>query len=161
MSRLGRLSAGLVLAVVTGGAAGSADPPNPSEAEPTAELEIVRVIVEPARPGPETLCELRVVLSNRGRHAASRFRFAVRVAGQPLEIYGNQLFLQPVPAAAQHEVELFKFWSSESGRPYPDGPLTVEVRLEAASWMRIEATPSGEERTPIGPVSGLSISKRL
>ncbi len=124
-----------------------------------AALEILSVAVEPASPGPETLCDLRVEIANRGREAASRFAFEVRVSGEALTVYEDELVLQPIPPGESAEVRLHNFWSSETGRPFPqDGKLVVEVTLREASWVRVDEA-SGTRR-PVGQVGGLPVSSQ-
>ncbi len=128
----------------------------------SSPLILEKVVVEPLDPGPGTLCRLRVNLRNRGRHTASRFHFRVQVADNALEVYEDQLFLQPIVAGESQEILLFNFWSSEAGRPFPaTGPLTVEVSLEAASWVSVELGSDGESRHLIGAVPGLPSALRL
>lgn len=134
----------------------------PAAAEEAAEaektlLEITNVVVEPASPGPATLCQLRVEIANRGRETASRFAFEVRVGGQALPAYEDLLVLQPIAPGESAVFRLYDFWSSETGRPFPeDGKLAVEVTLTEASWVRVDG-PTGARR-PSGEVAGLPVS---
>ncbi len=126
-------------------------------------LTVEAVEVEPAAPGPDTLCRLRVQLRNRGDQIASQLGFAVSINGQPLGVYGNQLFMYPVMPGTTEEISLYNFWTTETSRPMPaDGKLRVEVSLREAIWARmtIEEDEEGEIEvwTPIGPVEGLPVS---
>ena len=154
------LSACLTLPLPAGES--SAEKEEPAETAEPALLGIVSVRVEPARPGPETLCQLRVEIENRGREAASRFAFAVRLGEEPLKVYDGELILQPIAAGESAVLRLHNFWSSETGRPFPrDGRLRVEVTLTEATWVRIEEKDGAEDRAPIGSVEGLPVSRRV
>ena len=120
------------------------------------QVTLAAVQVEPANPGPDTLCRLKVEIRNAGDQKASRFGFTVRVNGTELGPYKNQLFMFPVDAGATEELRLFNFWSTETGRSMPaDGKLTVEVSLNEAAWMRIEMEDDVEVWDPLGDVEGL------
>jgi hypothetical protein len=123
-------------------------------------LEAVRV--EPASPGPDTLCRLSVTLRNRGEHPASALELAVKVNGRDLPAYKDRLYLQAIQPGADREIRLFNFWSTETGRPAPkDGTLTVEVTLARASWMRREMGDGAEVWSPLGAVHGLPATKSV
>src|SRR5262249_54098472 len=47
-----------------------------------ALLVLASLEVEPATPGPKTLCKLRVRIRNKGGQAATSFLFGVRINGQ-------------------------------------------------------------------------------
>lgn len=109
----------------------------------TVVLEAVRI--EPRVVGPETLCHLWVTLHNRGEATASLLGFEVVVGGEPLPQYATDLFVTALAPGERQEVELFNFWSSETGRPLPDGDaLDVTVRLLEATWYAIEEPIPGE-----------------
>lgn len=136
-------------------------------AEPPAPLLTVEeVIVEPSSPAADTLCRLRVKLRNRGDKVASRLGFTVRLNGQELGVYGNQLFMYPVPPGAVEEIPLYNFWSTESSRPMPaGGKLKVEVTLTEAVWTKseMEKDDQGEIEvwTPLGAVPGLPVGSSV
>lgn len=126
----------------------------------TVTIEAVRV--EPAIVGPETLCKLRVTLHNRGPAMASLLGFEVKVGDVVLPGYAKDLFVIELPPGERRDVELFNFWSSETGRPLPEGEtLMVTVRLLEATYF--ETSRGGDEVepgpletwTPLGPVEGL------
>ncbi|HEV7785810.1 MAG TPA: hypothetical protein VGQ28_10775, partial [Thermoanaerobaculia bacterium] len=48
-------------------------------AAPALSLESIQV--EPAKPGPDTLCHLTVTVKNQGDRPASALEFTVKVAG--------------------------------------------------------------------------------
>ena len=130
------------------------------ESPPAPPLTIERITVEPASPGADTLCRLRVRVANAGEHIASRFAFAVSLNGQELGVYGNQIFMFPVGPGASEEISLYNFWTTETSRAMPaDGKLRVEVTLREAVWtqMSTETDAEGEIEvwTPIGPVENL------
>lgn len=138
--------------------------PAPAQEEgaekPAPLVTIEEVTVEPARPGPDTLCRLRVKLRNRGEAFASQLGFTVKLNGQELGVYRNQLFMLPVPAGESEEIALYNFWSTESSRSMPaDGKLRVEVTLREAIWARVEMERDEEGEievwSPIGTVEGL------
>ncbi len=130
------------------------------QAKETSLLTIAAIIVEPPSPGPDTLCKLRVRIDNRGSQTASRFGFEVGIGGRTLPIYQDQLILRTVAAGTEAEIELHRFWSSETARPFPqDGKLIVEVTLTEASWVGVEEKDGVETRTPVGKVEGLPVSR--
>ncbi len=127
------------------------------EAEaPPPTVSVQRVWIEPADPGPDTLCQLFVELENHGEQEASLFAFEVEVGGHPLPVYAKELFGFPVGPGKKETLRLFNFWTSETGRPAPaDGKLPIVVRLVEASWIEIEVEADEETWTPLGEVAGL------
>lgn len=148
----------LILAISIGGLAlGGA-----TVAQEAPSIAIEAVTVEPATPGPDTLCKLTVKLANSGDRTASQLDFKVSINGQELPVYGNQLFMFPVPARETVDIPLYNFWSTETSRPAPtDGKLNIEVTLAAAQWMEIKVEAEVEVWQPLGPVEGLPVSKTL
>ena len=128
--------------------------------EEPPQLSIEAIVVEPSSPGPDTLCRLTVKLANGGEQTASQLGFSVRLNGQDLGVYSNQLFMFPLLAGESGELPLFNFWTTETSRQMPaDAKLRVEVTLEEAVWMKIEDDEEGVEVwTPLGDVSGLPVS---
>jgi hypothetical protein len=133
------------------------------EAKSPQKLTIESIQVEPMKPGADTLCRLRVDLRNQGSEIASQLDFSVRINGQELAVYTNQLFMYPIPADATEEVQLYNFWSTETSRAMPkDGKLQIEVTLKAARWMEIKDDEEGVEVwTPLGDVEGLPVSQSV
>lgn len=133
------------------------------EAESPPKLAIEEIVVEPAKPAAETLCRLSVRISNQGEEIASQLGFQVKLNGQELAVYGNQLFMFPLDPGATSEVKLYNFWTTETSRSMPaDGKLTVEVALTEARWMSIENDDEGVEVwTPLGDVTGLPVSNSV
>lgn len=128
--------------------------------DPALTLEAVKV--DPASPGPDTLCRLGVTLRNSGTKTASALAFRVKVNGHELPVYKNELFFRPVAAGATAEVKLHNFWSNETGRPFPaNGKMTVEVTLAEAQWMDVKTENGAEVWTAAGPVEGLPVSKSV
>lgn len=128
--------------------------------DPGLTLEAVKV--DPASPGPDTLCRLSVTLRNSGPKTASALGFRVKVDGRELPVYRNELFFRPVAAGATAEVRLHNFWSNETGRPFPaNGRMTVEVTLAEAQWMDVKTENGAEVWTAAGPVAGLPVSKSV
>lgn len=125
--------------------------------EPTPQVTIEAVIVEPEKPGPETLCRLQVRLKNAGDRVASQLGFSVEINGQELPVYASQLFYYALEPGATTVMPLYNFWTTETSRPAPaDGKLTVAISLEEAEWMDISVDGDGVETwKPLGPVEGL------
>ena len=132
------------------------------ESKPAPGLTLEAVKVDPASPGPDTLCKLSVTVKNTGTKTASALGFRVKVDGKELAVYGNELFFRPVAAGAATEIKLHNFWSNETGRPFPTGGrMTVEVMLTEARWMDVKTENGAEVWTPVGPVEGLPASKSV
>jgi hypothetical protein len=128
------------------------------DAEP-ALLSIDSVVVEPQKPGADTLCRLKVRIENRHQQVASQLGFSVKINGQELPVYRNQLFMFPLEPGKVGELSLFNFWTTETSRPMPsDGKLRVEVALLEAQWMEIKMVEEVETWTPLGEVAGLPAS---
>jgi hypothetical protein len=109
--------------------------------------------VQPANPGPDTLCKLRVRLRNSGKESASDLSFQVTVNGKLLGNFINHTFRSTLNSGKDTDVSLFNFWSSEYSRQYPDdGRLVIEVRLIGARW--VDARSKNAE-TLAGPVHPL------
>jgi len=129
-------------------------------AKPALTLEAVKV--DPASPGPDTLCHLSVTLRNAGSKRASALEFVVKVNGRELPAYKDRLYLEPVEPGATREIRLFNFWSTEPGRPAPaDNKLQVEVTLARASWMDRSEQNGAEVWTLAGPAEGLPVTKSV
>jgi hypothetical protein len=129
-------------------------------AAPLVTLEAISV--EPTAPGADTLCKLQVTLQNKGTEVASQLDFKVKINGQELPVYRNQLFMYPVQPDQSAQIQLYNFWSTETSRPMPaDGKLTVEVSLVAAQWMKIAMEDEVEVWEPLGPVDGLPSSQSV
>jgi hypothetical protein len=130
------------------------------EERPALTLESVKV--EPASPGPDTLCSLAVTVRSSGTRRASALELSVKVNGKELPAYKDRLYLEAVEPGTAREVRLFKFWSTEASRPAPaDGKLQVEVTLARASWMDKEVKDGAEVWTATGSVEGLPVTKSV
>ena len=130
------------------------------EKKPALSLESVRI--EPASPGPDTLCRLSVTVKNSGERPASALELAVKLNGREIPAYKNRLYLKAVEPGATREIRLFNFWSTEAGRTAPaDGKLTLEVTLARAAWMQRETKDGAEVWTAAGPVEDLPITKAV
>ena len=124
--------------------------------EATSRLSLVELVVEPQVITPDTLCRLRVKIRNAGVQIASQLGFSVKINGQELPVYGNQLYMFPVPPGETSELQLYNFWSTETSRPAPaSGKLILEVSLNEAKWMKREMEEEVEVWTPLGEVRGL------
>jgi hypothetical protein len=132
---------------------------------PAPALTLEAVKVDPASPGPDTLCRLSVTvrsIGGKGAKTASALGFRVKVDGHELPVYRNELFFRPVAPGTTAEVRLHNFWSNETGRPFPaTGRMTVEVTLAEALWMDVKTENGAEVWTPAGPVEGLPVSKSV
>ena len=132
------------------------------DAEPTPQVTIESITIEPAAPAADTLCKLKVKLQNNGTEIASQLDFKVSINDQPLPVYRNQIFMFPLPAGQSAEIKLYNFWSTETSRPMPkDGKLEVEVTLAAAQWTKVAMEEEVEVWTPLGEVAGLPNSKSV
>ncbi len=88
--------------------------------------------------------------------------FRVRINGQDLPVYQNQVFYTVVDPGATATLRLHNFWSTETSRPVPkDGKLTIEVTLAEARWMEVQTKDGTEVWTPAGAVEGLPSSKSV
>jgi hypothetical protein len=155
--RRAAIAAALAALVVTATAYG-AEQAKPTPAPPSP-LSITTITVTPAAPGPDTLCQLRVELRNGGDRIASELAFAVKLNGQELPVYRNQLFMQRLDPGKTATVRLYNFWTTETGRPAPaDGKYRVEVSLLAARWYQVAMEKDVEVWTPVGAVPGLPVS---
>jgi len=129
------------------------------DAPPPPPLALESLTIQPAAPGPETLCQLKVKIANRGDKAATAFGFDVTVSGQHLPVYDNQLFLKVVPAGETVELALYNFWTSETGRPAPaDGKMPVEVTLREARWVKVGDDKGVEVWELQDAIQGLPVS---
>ncbi len=151
----------LLTALVPWGAApAGAQDDAPKEAA-KAPISIDAVKVSPDAPGTETLCRLKITLHNLGDRPMSAFGFDVTVAGHPLPVYDNQLFLKSLGAGETLDLDLYNFWTSETGRPAPaDGKMTVEVSLREARWLKTGEEKGVEVWTLEEPVAGLPVSAK-
>ena len=126
---------------------------------PSSPLTLGAVTVTPATPGADTLCELRVEVANNGDRVASQLAFAVKVNGQELPVYRNQLFMQRLDPGKTTTVRLYNFWTTESTRPAPkDGRYRIEVTLREAKWYEIATKDGVEDWTPLSAVAGLPLT---
>lgn len=138
-------------------AARPAEPAKPAAA--ASPLALTAVTVTPPNAGPDTLCQLRVEVKNGGDRIASQLAFAVKVNGQELPVYKNQLFMQRLDPGKASTVRLYNFWTTETGRTAPaDGKYRVEVTLASAQWYTVATKDAVEEWTPQGAVPGLPVT---
>jgi hypothetical protein len=136
--------------------------PSQEEGQSTPLLTVEKISVEPASPGPDTLCKLRVTLRNAGKEIASQLDFRVSINGQELPVYRNQLFMFPIEPDQTAEIKLYNFWSTETSRSMPkDGKLNIEVSLVGAQWMKIETEEEVEVWKPLGSVDHLPVVGNL
>jgi hypothetical protein len=151
--RPGRYLLALVLLTATGASA---------QSEESSSLAIEQIVVEPAEPGPDTLCKLHVKIRNDGSEVASQFGFTVTINDQDLHVYGNQLFMYAVEPGSSLEIPLYNFWTTETSRPMPaDGKLNLSISLDEAQWMKIEMVEEVETWTPLGSVEDLPVESAI
>jgi hypothetical protein len=133
-------------------------PPKPA----SSPLTLSAVTVTPATPDADTLCQLRVDIANQGDRIASQLGFTVKVNGQELPVYRNQLFMQRLDPGKTATVRLYNFWTSETSRPAPkEGRYRIEVTLREAKWYEIAIKDGVEDWTPLSPVPGLPVTASL
>lgn len=126
------------------------------EAVKTPQITVEAISVEPSSPAVDTLCRLEVTVKNHGSEIASQLDFKVKINGQALPVYRNQLFMFPLEPGKSSDIKLYNFWSTETSRPAPeDGKLTVEVALVAAQWTKVSMEDDVEVWQPLGAVGGL------
>ncbi len=122
---------------------------SPTAAQPPvvpAPVQLGEILLEPSQPGTDTLCKLRVSVKNGSARMVSSLRFEVRLNGQPLTVYRNQAFLEKLAPGAEQTVQLYNFWTTETGRPAPaDGRLTVEIRLVSARHLSHSKDAQGND----------------
>jgi len=153
---------GAALAAV-GGLMLGASAPAAEPAKPAASpLALAAIHVTPPSPSADTLCQLRVDVTNKGDRIASQLAFTVKVNGQELPVYRNQLFMQRIDPGKTSTVRLYNFWTTETSRPAPaDGKYRIEVTLREAKWYEIATQDGVEEWTPLQPVPGLPVTATL
>jgi len=133
-----------------------------AQEKPPPPVTIEAVKVEPAAPGPDTLCRLSASVRNSGTRTASAFEIGVKLNGQEIPSSKKRLYLKPVEPGQAVEVRLPNFWSTEAGRPAPkDGRLNVEVVLLGASWTERETKDGAEVWKTLGSVPGLPMAKTV
>ncbi len=157
---LGVASLGGTLLASVALAAEQAKPAEPAKpAAAASPLALTAVTVTPPNPGPDTLCQLRVEVKNGGERIASQLAFAVKVNGQELPVYRNQLFMQRLDPGKTSTVRLYNFWTTETGRAAPaDGKYRVEVTLASAQWYTVATKDAVEEWKPQGAVPGMPVT---
>ena len=115
-------------------------------------VTVSTVTVEPANPGPQTLCKLSVKLDNGTARPVTALVFRVRVNGQELAVYSNHVYMVQLDSEKMQTLHFYNFWSTESGRPAPtDSFLTVEVTLVEARYA------NGKQETVAGLPSSASV----
>ncbi len=121
-------------------------------------LTIAEVTVKPANPGPDAICSLDVRIKNSGTRPASALRFGVKVDGQELAVYGQQLYAVNVAPGGTTDIALYTLRAPAAPK---SGAFSVEVSLIEAQWA--ETTVDGATTTTrwIGPVQGLPVSATL
>lgn len=134
------LAAALCLALPVPGPA--QEPPAESAEEVDVEVESHLVFAGLRMSAAETdlpkLVSLSVEIANESERPITALGFEVVVEGVSLPVYDNQLFMQRLAPGETSTVELYNFWSGETGRPNPeDGRLDVTIRLREARWLTV------------------------
>jgi hypothetical protein len=143
----------VILAGFTASALSGQTPSSTASADPSS-LKVVAVDVQPAQAAPDTLCRLKVRIRNDGAEPASDLMFRVTVSSQLLAPYVNHVFTPDLPRGKETDVQLYNFWSSESGRPFPkDGRLVVSVQLTSARWRSKDGAGREVKPLPAAPTA--------
>ena len=147
-----------VAAVLALQAVAVAQTPNASQG---SSLRLVAIDVQPAQAAPDTLCRLKVRIRNDGSESASDLMFQVTVNGQRLAVYLNHVFTPDLTPGKETEVQLYNFWSSETGRPFPkDGQLLVAVQLTSARWRPKGAGAVARDVKPLPAAVSVTLAPR-
>jgi hypothetical protein len=141
-------SSALCLAVLLGTAAAI-----PARA---ADVAVDGIVVEPASPGPSTICQLKVRLKNGGSQAVSLLKFGVKIDGQEVAQYKVSSYAIGIAPGTVGEVALYSFYS-----PAVPKTFEVQVALVEAQWVQVRQEGVTTTTTPAGPVPGLPTSASL
>jgi hypothetical protein len=120
----------------------------------SSAVSIEAVAVSPQSPGPDVLCTLGVRLKNAGTHAATDFRFKVKIDGQEVATYNRESYAVNVAPGASDTIALHSFWSPATAT----AKLTVEVTVLEGRWADAKREGDTFTTTPIGPIEGLPVS---
>jgi len=154
------MSGWLLTALIAALGGAAVQPSTKPQTSDRALLRIIAINVQPTQTAPATLHQLKVRVGNSGREPASDLRFQVSINGQRLPIYANQSYMTLVPAGKEIDVQLYNFWSGETGRPFPkDGRLAIEVQLTGARWVNQTAgVGTSNEVQPLPPPLSVTIT---
>lgn len=139
-------------------------PPSPKPAAKADSLLVLEAVeVTPPQPGPDTLCRLKVRLRNKGSQVVSDLTFDVELNGLSVPVYANQSWALNLGAGKETELQLYNFWTTETGRPVPkDGRLVVAVRVKSARWYEADAQgapgPPAKEVDPLPPARSVTLN---
>jgi hypothetical protein len=155
---MGIPSALAILALLAASVSQQASAEKQGSSRDSSLLTMEAVEIDPAHPGPETLCKVRVRLRNKGKQAASDFGFQVTINGQQLSVYSNQVWATRLAPGKDTDLQLYNFWTSEPGRPKPKDSRPVgEVRLRAARWYDADGKPSSDV-DPLPPPRSITLT---
>lgn len=115
-----------------------------------ADVGVDAIIVEPASPGPSTLCKLKVRVTNGGTQTVSYLKFNVTIDGQAVPTYLKQLYGINIAPGTAEEVGLYNFYSPSVVKPFD-----VQVTLVEAQRVQVQKAGTSTTTTPSGPVAGL------
>jgi hypothetical protein len=108
------------------------------DVEVESHLALASIEMDAAETDLPKLVSLSVGIANESERPITALAFEVVVEGVSLPVYDNQLFMQRLAPGETTTVELYNFWSGETGRPNPsDGKLDVTVRLREAQWLTV------------------------
>jgi hypothetical protein len=155
-TRAGVVSAAIAFALVIAAAVLLGPSRGAGAAEP-ARLVLEAAEVKPSSAPPDTLCHLRARIRNAGQTTASAFAFRLELDDHEVGVYRDHLFMDPIEPGQTASLELFSFWTNETGRPLPaSGTLRVELTLASARWMKQSRDADGTRVwNDAGAVEGL------
>lgn len=134
------------------------------DVEVESHLALASIEMSAAETELPRLVSLSVGIANESERPITALGFEVVVEGVSLPVYDNQLFMQRLAPGETTTVDLYNFWSGETGRPNPtDGKLDVTVRLREAKWLTVskEGTTDVWEVGDAVPGLPLEVQKTL
>ncbi len=117
-------------------------------------VTVEAILVQPQSPPPDALCKLGVKLKNAGSQTASYFRFKVKIDGQDVAIYKDQLYVVNVEPKTSGTIDLYSFWTPAGNK----ASFSIEVTLVEAQWVEVKRQGDTVTTTAVGPVEGLPVS---
>jgi hypothetical protein len=151
-----RLSTRVVRSITTVLVAGSALGVVRAQPARAADVTVDAVIVEPANPGPATLCQLKVRIKNGGVQAVSMSAFGVRIDGQQSSQYKASTYAINIAPGTTGEVALQSVYSPAAPRTFD-----VQVSLLSGQWVKVTSEGTTTTTTPTGAVAGLPTTASL
>ena len=121
-----------------------------------ADVHVEAIMVQPASPGPSTLCEFKVRLKNAGSRPVSYFRFNVKIDGQDVPAYKLYTHVFNIEPGKTGKLALNNFYSPPEARAFE-----VQVTLVEAQWVEVKKEGTSSTTTPSGPMAGLPTGASL